>query len=316
MKKEERFKASVEQVLTYHNSQYRQWRVTVVKSIRKILLNLDVFYEDIIEEIQMDETQDIIHYQIRNGWFYEAVAQTVQAIEDLFSTVMCLKDINFFTKDVLRYRASQVKNYIWNFDSDNLAYLAEQFAYPYFDLDKGWENREAFEVYKNAVVFTQKCVKELQAFHKKYYDDYNQYKHGLSVGLSPLETPLLVSDDDRRIQIMKEPLIGALHTFHNGTFEDYEKRNGSLPAMLIQLKEGMQPHLSELHKEKNLLFYTFHVVNMDEAVKVTEHACILLDVVWLNIIEKCKEKETDLYHKVAFPLDTMKSHCEIGFLKE
>lgn len=316
MNNEERFKASADQISTYYGSQYRQWRVAVVKSIRKILLDLDGFYENIIEDIQTDETQDIIHCQIRNGWFYEAVAQAVQAIEDLFSTVKCLKDIRFFTKDVLRYRAGQVKKYIWQFDADDLAYLAEQFGYPYFDFDEVWENKEAFEVYKNGMIFTQNCVKELQAFHKKYYDDYNQYKHGLSVGLSPMENPLMKGDDDRQKQIMSEPLMGALYTFHNGTIEDYQKRTGSLPAMMIQLKKDMQPYISELHKEKNLLFSTIHVVNMDEIVKVTEHACILLDVVWLNIIIKCTEKETDKFHKVAFPLDSLKRYCEIGIPKE
>ena len=56
MNSEERFKASTDQILTYYGSQYRQWRVVVVKSIRKILLDLDGFYENIIEGIQTDET--------------------------------------------------------------------------------------------------------------------------------------------------------------------------------------------------------------------------------------------------------------------
>lgn len=314
MNNEERFKASTDQILTYSGSQYRQWRVAVVKSIRKILLNLDVFYNDILSDIETgDETQDIVHCQIRNGWFYEAVAHAVQAIEDLFSTLMCIDDLSFFTKDVLRYPASKAKRYIWNFDADNLKYLADQFLYPYFSLDEVWESKECFEAYKNGVLFTQKCVKELQAFHQKYYDDYNQYKHGLSVGLTPVQNPLMKGDEERRKQIMLEPLMGALYTFHNGTIEDYQKRTGALPAIMIQLKHEMQPHISELHKEKNLLFSTIHVVNMDEVVKVTEHACILLDVVWLNIVGKCGGKETDVYQRVALPIDSLKRYCEIGF---
>jgi hypothetical protein len=62
------------------------------------------------------------------------------------------------------------------------------------------------------------------------------------------------SDSERRNAIMANPLEGALFTFHNGTVGDYQKRTGELPAMLLQLKTGMQPHLTELHNDRNLLF--------------------------------------------------------------
>ena len=39
----ERMAASIDQIYTYGNCQYTKWRVAVVKSIQKILLNLDDF---------------------------------------------------------------------------------------------------------------------------------------------------------------------------------------------------------------------------------------------------------------------------------
>ena len=41
---------------------------------------------------------DIVHGQIRNGWFYEAISQAEQAIEDLFSTMMNLENLSYFEK--------------------------------------------------------------------------------------------------------------------------------------------------------------------------------------------------------------------------
>ena len=84
MTDEERLKASIEQIYTYGGSQFPEWRVAVIKSIQKILVNLDEFYADLLPELEMEyEQRDIVHCQIRNGWFYEAVSQAEQAIEDL-----------------------------------------------------------------------------------------------------------------------------------------------------------------------------------------------------------------------------------------
>lgn len=97
MTREERFKASREQIETYYYSQYFEWRLVAVKSIRKILLELDQFYKDDIKEYEKyyKDDVDVLHLQIRNGWFFEAVSQAEQAIEDLFSVLMNLRDISF-----------------------------------------------------------------------------------------------------------------------------------------------------------------------------------------------------------------------------
>lgn len=312
MTNEERLTASIDQIKTFYNSQFIGWHLAAVKSIRKILLNLDDFYNDLLEELEFEnEKHDIVHCQIRNGWFYEAVTHAELVIEDLFATLMNLKDLSTFTKDELFYKASEAKKYIWNFNADDLEYLTDQFDYKYFPLDEPWEVEEAFKGYRDGVLLTQEYVKELQAFHKKYYDDYCQYKHGLSVGLAPMENPLMKSDSERRNAIMANPLEGALFTFHNGTVGDYQKRTGELPAMLLQLKTGMQPHLTELHNDRNLLFSTMHHVDIEEVVRTTEHACILMNVVWTNIIKRC-----DGSNEIAYPLPTIKKYCVIGYPKD
>ena len=52
MTDEGRKQASIDQIYTYGGSQYTGWRVTTVKSIRKLLLNLDDFYADLLPELE------------------------------------------------------------------------------------------------------------------------------------------------------------------------------------------------------------------------------------------------------------------------
>ena len=185
---------------------------------------------------------------------------------------------------------------------------------PYFPLEDPWEKTDVFEEYKDAVLLTKEYVRELQRFHRKYYQDYCQYKHGLSVALTPMQKPLMKFDDNGSLN--ENPLENGLLTFHQGTISQYEKRTGSLPAMGMLLKPGIHQHIRELHDEENLLFFTVHHVDMKEVVAVTEHACILLNTLWKNIIWRCEETDTDEFHRVAFPVKDMNHVCETGFPKD
>ena len=316
MTDEERLTTSIEQILVYGDCQYTEWRIAAVRSIRKILLNLDEFYADLLPSLEREEEKrDLVHCQIRNGWLYEAVSQAEQAIEDLFSMMQNLNDMAYFAKNVIRYNATKVKNYIWHFDADNLEYLCQQMKVPFFPLNEPWENEEAFEGYKNAILLTQRFIRELQKFHKKYYQDYCQYKHGLAVALTPMQKPLMQDDDERRQSIMSDPLIGGLQTFHQGTIAQYEKRNETLPGIGLLVTSKMQ-HFGELHDEGNLLYYTIHVLDVDDVVRVTEHAYILLNTLWRNILRSCKEKAEEPFAVVSFPTESLSTVCEIGFPKD
>jgi len=217
MTNEEREMASKDQIYTYSGSQYTQWRVAAVKSILKILLNLDDFYEDLLPDLEMEqEARDLVHCQIRNGWFYEAVSQAEQVIEDLFSKMMNIEDFAYFAKNVVRYNATKVKDYIWKFDTENIEFICGELGMPYFSLDEPWEKEEVFEGYKDAVLRTQRYLKELQTFHKQYYQGYCQYKHGPAVALTPMQNVLMKDEPERLAQIMQKPLEARLQTFHQG----------------------------------------------------------------------------------------------------
>lgn len=57
----------------------------------------------------------------------------------------------------------------------------DEFNLPYFTLDEPWENVEAFEHYKTAVLLMQRYLHELIAFQMTF-DSYNGRKTAKSVG--------------------------------------------------------------------------------------------------------------------------------------
>ncbi len=312
MTDKERLKASASQMRTYGSSQYSMWRIVVIRSIKKILLNLDSFYDGLLDDFP-ENGVDEVHQSIRNGWFYEAVAQCEQAIEDLFSTMMNSSDPAYFAKNVVNYSAAKVKKYIWEFKTGDFEYIAKQFHIPYFPLDEEWEHKDVFEAYKNGMCLISKYLEELQKFHKKYYLDYCQYKHGMSVGLTPNGNKLKIEDLETRQKIMSRPLENGLFTFHNEPIEKYQEKTGELPAPMLWLTPDTHKFLNALHDEGNLLYSTVHHVDMEEVEEVAKKSCILLDALWVTLINESEREETDKFHEVAIPIDELGKYYVIGF---
>lgn len=311
----ERYLAGKAQMKVFYSNQYLYWRVASIKSIRKIILNADVFYEDMIDDIRFDvpdsaekdEKPDVVNNQIKNGWLFEAMSQAEQAIEDLFSLLKNSKNLAFFAKNVVNYHATQVKKYIWNFDSENIKYIMDEFGLPYFPLDEPWENQEVFEEYKNSVLLMQKYLRKLIGFHKKYYLDYCQYKHGMAVALCPFGKQYTKGENKCN------PREGALMTFDSFTVEKRKQSSEELPQMGMYITPDIQPYVSRLHNEGNLLHFSTHVINIDEVVQIAEMAFTLLNIVWVNLLKRCEMTNEDLIHECAFPLADYRKYEVIGF---
>jgi len=104
MTDEERLKAGKYQLKIYHANQYTLWRVAMVKSLKQIIDNMDKFYKDMKFELKQtdDDTGDkTVHCEIKNGLMFEALAQSMQAIEDLFSLMLNARNIPFLSKMLL-----------------------------------------------------------------------------------------------------------------------------------------------------------------------------------------------------------------------
>lgn len=307
----QRYLAGKAQMKVFHMNQYLYWRVVAVKSMRKMILQADEFYKEagIDYSICVPENgeSDIVNNQIRNGWLFEAVSQAEQAIEDVFSLLKNSGDIAYFAKNVVNYNATQVKDYIWKFDTNNLEYIMQEFGLPYFPLDEPWENQEVFEEYKQAVLLMQEYLNELIHFHKKYYLDYGQYKHGMAVALCPFGNQHIKGEPE---QDLRE---GALMTFDSYTVDRRQRASGNLPQLAMYLTPEIQPYVSRLHEEGNLLHFSMHVVNIDDVVRITEKAYTLLSVVWMNLLKRCEMTDEDVIHEWAFPLADYRVHVNIGF---
>jgi len=311
----ERYISGKAQMKMFGASQYPYWRVVAVKSIRKILLDADKFYCDLEDEIYFNKScktgtenqVDIVNNEIKNGWMFEAISQAEQAIEDLFSLLKNSNDIAYFAKNVVNYNATEVKKYIWNFQTDKLEYIMQQFKLPYFLLDEPWEDRESFEFYKESILRMQQWLQELVAFHKKYYLDYCQYKHGMSVALCPFGQHPMKREEKC------DPHEGVLMTFDSYTVEKRHKVSGVLPQMAMYLDPEIIPYVSRLHSEGNLLHYSMHVVNIDEIVNITEKAFALLNIVWINLLNRCEIADADKVNEWAFPANDYKKYIIMEF---
>lgn len=311
----ERYFSGKAQMKMFWSNQYLYWRVVAVKSMRKIIRSADKFYHDLEDEIYLGKLDnsdtenqlDTVNNEIKNGWLFEAVSQAEQAIEDLFSLLRNSNDISFFAKNVVNYNATEVKKYIWGFHTDSLEYIMQEFKLPYFPLNEPWEDYDSFEIYKASVLRTQQWLQELIAFHKKYYLDYCQYKHGMSVALRPF------GQQQTRKDATHNPCEGVLMTFDSYTVEKRYRASGALPQMAMYLDPKILPYVSRLHSEGNLLHYTMHVVNINEIVRITEEAFALFNIVWINLLKRCELTGEDKVNEWAFPANDYKKYYIIEF---
>lgn len=315
-----RYLAGKSQMNTFLSWQYPEWRVVAVRSIRKIILQGESFYEDILSDFaDQDSVKDSVSNEIRNGWLFEAVSQAEQAIEDLFSLLKNSNDIAYFARDVVNYSAPKVKDYIWNFKTGEISYILGQFGLPCFPIDgsEPWENEEVYNAYKDSILLMQKDLTRLVAFHKKYYLDYCQYKHGMAVALNPFAGNKLTEDPSRNIDKQefqdRNPLEGALTTFDSYSVDRRAKSAGGLPQIGLWLTEAVQPYVRSLHDEQNLLHYSMHVVDIDEAVEITEIAYQLESVVRHNLIKRSEITDEDKIREWTFPTTEKGKILVIGF---
>ncbi|MDE7324965.1 MAG: hypothetical protein K2N63_01590 [Lachnospiraceae bacterium] len=311
----ERYLAGKAQMKVFRSNQYLYWRVAAVKSMRKIILSADEFYCDLEDELSFDKLEDvsaedqadIVNNEIRNGWLFEAVSQAEQSIEDLFSLLRNSGDIAYFAKNVVNYNATKVKKYIWEFKTDEIEYIMQEFKLPYFSLDDPWENQEVFDYYRKSVLLIQQYLQELIAFHKKYYLDYCQYKHGMSVALCPFGKHRTKSEEKGDLR------KGVLMTFDSYTVDKRYGVSGELPQMAMCITPEIGSYVSRLHQEGNLLHYSMHVVNIDEVVRITEKAFTLFNIVWTNLLKRCELTDEDEINEWAFPLDNPRKYFVIEF---
>jgi len=291
MTDEERMIAGRHQLCFYLANQYPMWRVVTVKSIKNIIENLDDFYRLIFDELKRydeEKEDETVRGEIRNGLFFEALSQSVQAVEDLFSLLKYSGDIPYFAKNVVTYNASKVTRYIRNFDTKNTELLLKPFQIPYFRMDEPWENTEVFNKYVDAVQLIRMYMDALIEHHKTYYFHYCQYKHGMAVALRPFGNSAQHGND---------LLEGVVMTFDNVNFK--KRTHATLPAMMIpDFDPDIAKHITGLHEEDNLLRAEMKVVDFNLFVDIVEKAYTLL----MSNVHKDSEHSGDRSNRKIAPI--------------
>lgn len=301
-----RQRAGKAQMRQFLEAQFLEWHLVAIKSIRGILLDPEAFYKTWLPE--QKKALDIVNLsnvavEVKTGWLYEAVSHAEQAIEDLFSLLKNAQSPDYFARNVVIYKAWAVKDYIWNFKYDDVCYIANEFHFPFIDRNNNQSSlkRDDFEKYRKAMLLMQEYLEQLVKFHKRYYLDYCQYKHGLAVSLSFEKTAL------------QKPTQGVLKTYDSYPVGTRMNQTKGTPFMGLDLDPEVIPYYRELHDEKNLLHYTIHTADIDEFISIVEKAYALIRPLRSNLISTSSLDEKTSTHEYMFPDDDYRKMIRISF---
>lgn len=295
--------ANISQIKDFGSSQFLQWRVVTLLSIKKILSNIENFADDsFLEFIPNEVDKESLRYnQIRNGFIYEAVSQSIQGIEEMFALIKNSRKWHQLTKNHINYPAGQIKSYVKKGSWGKEEYVIKEFGLPKLSEDNC--DAEALSSYKHALDFLIESLKEIKSFYLRYIQCYNQYKHGLKVGMRPFGYDTVSAE--RISGIKKCPLKGSLYVFSNNLKGDLKDKE-TTPAIAINMTPYTQPFLDKMEKEKNLLAYVIEQFDVQNAVDIAIKAASITAAVWSNIDYRIKEyEEKGTVKKYVFPTDDM-----------
>jgi hypothetical protein len=256
MTPDERLKASIDFTLHYFKSYYVEWRLVKVLTNQKLLKERYDFLMDISNQVcrlKNDNGETYIAQEIRNGLYFDTIAHCVQYIEDLFALIKAAKKPDYFIRNVITYSAGEVTNAIKSFHA-NKKTLSNAFHFPNdFKLDNDSEQKE----YDDAVDSFVLMVNDLVKFYIDYAFFYNQYKHGLAVGMKPFGNTY----NSEQIQKDKNGEFKPyLVVYDNLNIETAAKKgtfNLKHGVMMPGLTANILPFLPELAKSNNFLRFVF-----------------------------------------------------------
>ena len=252
MTNEERTKASKDQILRYLFSYYPQWRVVKISAIKKILDNKYEFFKDIIPTFKQpddDTGAATIPQELTNGLIFNALAECLQYIEDLFLLVKCSKDQDWFIKNIVTYRSGRITNFIESFDSSTKS-LCKFFLFPLVSKND-WPNRETRDAFDVGVKDLKEKVDDIKLFFKEYKFFYNQYKHGLTIALRPYGIFDKETIDKKKLKRTSAYIVACDNLSIDKIIgqSDRFKQFLAMPCLTPNTKK----HLNALQAEDNLL---------------------------------------------------------------
>ena len=249
MNKEQREKASKDQIEKFFYSYYSDWRFAKILINEKILIDKYELLKDISIEVAQPDYKNsdaLIAQELSHGLEFDTLANCIQYIEDLFALLKAGKQKSYFIRNIITYNAGQIEAIIKKDFSD--AELCELFYFPYF---KNIENENFKEGFTDGLNQLKNRVSKIKEFYKTYHFFYIQYKHGLTVALRPHGnfTEENIQSDKKH---ENEPYLVA---FDNLALRKVFGNPARSPGYVMMpcLTPNTQPFLNQLQEEDNLI---------------------------------------------------------------
>lgn len=248
--------ASVDLTLAYLNNYYAEWRYAKVLTLEKLIKNRYEFYSDLKEQIRnvRDENGDpTIAQEIHHGLYFDAIAQCVQYIEDLFALLKAAKQPEFFIRNIITYKGGEVTAFLKSFKAD-AKQTASAFHLPndlkFSDVDNQASYTEGLEKLMG-------YMNDMIQFYKNYEFFYNQYKHGLSVAMRPFGN-IFTEEQVKKDKTGEMPPYLAVYDNMN-LQAGFKKGTAKIEhgIMMPGFTENVAPFISELSNENNYLRFVF-----------------------------------------------------------
>ena len=310
-----------EQMITFFSGYDFTWRLTKILSIKFLMANREMLKENLNAYYKDSYNCDdqYIYNPVTNGLMFSAVSELLMQFEDFFALLKFIRSDVFFIRNITRYHASNV-----NEVAERLIELADNeilaaFMIPDENYVKKISSRQtkkvrerSLKLYKDGTKTLIENVKQTTEQFQKYRFFYNQYKHGLTVALRPYSGSLT----EEGIQERKEGMESFIISYDNDTFEQMEKMGrlkDGLPMMLPNLTPLIQPHLTELMQEKNLLRYHAKTVNLNDIIEVSKNVCMLNMILINNRLDfiQPSSKECNTIRLPVKGMDIPLGHMEL-----
>jgi hypothetical protein len=249
---DERRLAARDLTITYINSYYTDWRLAKVLTNEKLLADKYDFYKKIANEIKQYDDEDgeaTIAQEIRNGLYFDSIAQCVQYIEDLFAFAKATKQPDFFVRNIISYNAGAVTSYIRNYKCDTPTIL-EDFhvsCLPSY-IDEGIRDR-----FNTDLAMFIGHINDIVTFYKRYDFFYNQYKHGLAIAMRPFGQKLTPEhiEDEKKGKL--EPFLAVYDNMKLLIADSKGRLNVNHGILMPGFTDNVHPFISKLAEENNFL---------------------------------------------------------------
>jgi hypothetical protein len=292
----ERKTVTKDQINHFFSAYYSEWRAIQILAIKEKFNTRYDFYKDIVEDIKSTDInagENTIAQEIKNGLLFEAIATSIQYIEDLFALIKASEKKDFFIRNIIKYDAGKVEHLIKNFNTTNKN-ICKSFYFPYYpDEEFETENeRETQKVINDSIDRLRSIIIEIIEYYKKHQFFYNQYKHGLSIALRPygkFTSEQIDKDKNREHENTSVVALDSLN-FTNAPRNQY---GNSGYLMMPCFTESVQKNIKELQSENNLLRYvmTPPETTIDFIIEIAKKTRRCIHIVIHNFLEVINDRE-------------------------